>query len=353
MIFGFLLTIAFVPIFPGAGTTPRWLILSLLLPLLALGRDVRPTLGHALLGLFIGYAGLSLLWAPDRVEGLNDLWKLCILGAAFVVGAQQKTLKPVFAGAAIAMGINSLLVIAQAFWSVSWVPQTVAPAGLFVNKNVGAEAAMLILIGAVGYRVRWALLATLPTILLSNAKGALIAAIVVAVWALRGWQRWVAFYVLATIAAAVFFLAGMQGVWVSSLRPRIDLWLDMLGHLSFLGSGAGSFYTARTYLLTNVGAKEFFDFAHNDVLQLVFEFGIGAVPLIILAALAFRGTQCRVAQAVLLAFAVEGCFGFPFHVPVTSALALLCAGHVYGRSNHLRNTLPSGQFVLRRGLAGI
>jgi len=323
----FLLTVAFVPWFTNAATAPRWALLSVAVPALLYisGRNVRHAEYASLLGLaFLAYAAASLAWAPDPYQGAWLLWQWALLAGCFVVGARLPSLRPVVIAAGIGLAISGALAIAQAF---GWrgIPQNNAPAGLFVNRNYLAEAAVLALVGAVGYRLWWLAVALVPAVVLPTARGAAVAlAGVGAAWL---WTR--------SRATALWLIAlGMIGVSLTfsahnaSMAQRLDLWKSTVAGLTWAGSGIGSFYArfpshAPSWPLLEHRPVH----AHSDPLELVYEFGIGAAPIGALLVILMWGPLTP-ARAMLLAFLIEGAFGFPLRWPVTAFLAALAAGHL-------------------------
>ncbi len=336
-----ILMLTFVPVFAGAGTSGRWILLSIAVPLLILLRDARcapPWLGI----LFLLYASISLAWAPDLNEGMQDVWKLWICAGVFVLGATTD-LRRVFMGLALGFAVNSTIVVAQCY---GWegILQIAPPAGLFSNKNFGGEAAALVVVGLIGIRLWWLVPLPLITLLLSTSKAGLLAAAIGILFVAPPLIRWAA-AALVLIFASV--LSESFTGHVGSLMQRVGVWEDLVRNLTWLGHGAGSFYILMPDISVFNRASVRFDFAHNDWLQLVFEYGIGAAPLFAGLILAFvRGTS-KVAQAVLLAFIVEGCFGFPLHLPVTAFVAALCAGHLPGHRLPVLAPLFHGKPVLR------
>lgn len=345
MIFGLLLILTFVNVFPGAGTSPRWMLLSLMIPLIILVRDLRVSNAH--LGiLFLLYASISSAWAPDLKEGMQDVWKIYLLAGAFVIGAGTH-MRAVFIGCALGFAINSAVVVAQVY-GFDGITQTVAPAGLFSNKNFGGEAAALVLIALVGYRLWWLAPLPLVTLVLSGSKAGVLAAAIGVLFVAPGWMRW------SAAALAVFGVSLVSTDFdghFAHLLQRTDVWTDMLNNLTLFGHGAGSFYILMPGISVHNVLDVRFDFAHNDWLQLVFEYGIGVIPLAVLLGLAWWRGTCNISRAVLAGFIVEGCFGFPLHLPVTGVLALLCAGRLFGSRLLVRSTLLHGQPVLRGGHA--
>ena len=78
MLFGFLLTVLYVPGIAGAATTPRWAVLGIVLPWF-LFKPGRLTIVHVWGALFCLWAALSLTWTPNYWDGLCELLKLFLM----------------------------------------------------------------------------------------------------------------------------------------------------------------------------------------------------------------------------------------------------------------------------------
>lgn len=138
---------------------------------------------------------------------------------------------------------------------------------------------------------------------------ALSAAGLVVLWK---WNRWAA--AVGAFAALLLLLAliGQPGRLPSNVL-RIETWADAVRHLSLIGNGLGSFRFAYPEM----------EFAHNDFLQITYELGVPG--LIVLSGLLFLGLQSQ-ERPLLIAFMVEGFFGFPLYWPATGFFAAVCLG---------------------------
>lgn len=348
MLFGAVLMLAFVPVFPGAGTSPRWVVLSLAVPAILLFSQTfpRPPL---LLAAFLAFVWASLFWAPHFAEALNMAWRLSLFGAIVLLGMTHP-LKPFLVGLALGMIPHAVLVLAQ-LGGYDGVPQTIPPGGLFVNKNFGGEAAALVLAGVVLYRLWWLVPAPLIAVGASSSKAALLALGIGAIFAVPAqWRKYAigGALVCALLYGAAAVYAGTAPAHVDHLMQRINLWRDIIDNATLFGHGAGAFYGMENAIVRYSTIPVAFEYAHNDVLQLVFEFGLGSLFLIALAGLAFLRSRCKVAATILLLFAVEGCFGFPLYLPVTMAIGAFCLGRLLQRGGFVRGGGAFREFELRR-----
>lgn len=346
----FLTMVAFWPWWEGGGLTTRWAALLILVPLALCTLKIRATRAHWAGAALLAWAALSLLWTPSFDAGVMEMMKLLLIGGCFLIGAEVDDTKPLYLGLAIGVSVSGLLAVAQTF-GFTGVPEIVAPAGLFVNRNYLAEIGVVTLILALAYNWRWLILPLAAAALLPHSRGSLLALAVIGllyVW--RQSKRAALGIVLALIVAigTAFILSPeslldkttdphTQG---SSLQQRLDTWIPTLEHLTLLGHGAGSFmvdyplWTPHPVLINNRPAQ-----AHNEIIHEASELGLpGIILLTLFAGLCLgvgRRGPLRAEQYALVAIAVIGLFSFPLHIPAVAAVA----GVVAGRAARLRYSL--------------
>lgn len=346
----FIFTVLFWPGASGAAIAPRWAMIAVLAPiaLMYLG-PIRFTLGHLLGGLFVTWCGVSLLWTPVLVDGLDAMSKLIMLALIFCVGAQLKSLKAVFVGAALGMTVNSGLSIIQVMGWDGW-PEVAKPGGLFMNKNIAAEAAVLVLVGAWAYRLWWLIPGVIPSVILTWSRGAILA--LLAVGAVALWRKSPRLTMLAF--TFVVFLGGvafMNRSHDDSGGRRLNMWADTIDGARALGQGIGSFYVLYPKSATRtdtLAARP--DHAHNDLLEIAFETGPGIFLFLAFLFFAFL-SPLPPERAVFLAFIVEGLAGFPFYMPYTVAVFAIVAGRLYGAGAILCDQYADSRMALRGWLA--
>lgn len=324
LIFSFGLVVLFIPGLPSAATTPRWVFIAIVTPLLLIrAAPTVVTVGHALGAAFLAWGALSLLWAFNVQDGLHDLWKFVVLGIVFWLGSAQNNLRAVLVGMGLGLAVNSAVVVAQFYgWGV--LPQTAAPGGLFFNKNFGGELAAMVLAGLVAERLWWLVPGLLPTIVLCQSRGGMIALGVAAIAALWHCQRRLA----VLVAASVVALGGYLWFTADSAAQRRQLWLDIWDGMQFWGKGIGAFFLSFPEHATRIDALALRPSqAHNDMLQLTYELGPGALFAAGLLVFALRGAR-NTAYYVLIVFLVEGLVGFPLYMPATAFLAAFVLGQL-------------------------
>jgi hypothetical protein len=313
---GLLLAIAYIPDVVGGIDSPRYAVLAIMLPWqLTLLSRIPMTAAHWLGLAFFGFMALSIAWAPNPLWGLGDLCHWAILGLAFAIGSaiDEAGLRSFIRGAAIGLVASTIVAALQ---QLGILPQIFnSNTGLFVNKNLLAEAAVLTLIGALFLREWWLAVSSAIAIALAPSREAVIALAVVGLFCVP--MRW-------RIAGLASLAAGL--IWIAfhpdpTAAVRLEWWHDALAGLTWLGNGAGSY---RWTWLERYHA-------HNDSLQSVYEFGVGAFLLAGICILALARWRLRpVAGGIVLAVLACGAFGYPLELPFTGAFAALAAGHLCG-----------------------
>lgn len=328
-------TVAFWPGVYGPATAPRWMLLTVALPLLLLFTRPAPevTWPHRLGLALLAWAALTMLWTPQPLDGLEVLVQLSVGAAAFIVGARAASLEWFYAGLGSGVAFSVGLALAQ--WydpsSVAWT-RTVYPAGLFVNAGVLAEAAVLVLVVAVAQRMWVRAVLMMPALLVTGSRGAYAAlAVVCTAWAWRR-SRLVGASMLVLILGALV-LVGAIGWRSDALIERLQMWVDTARGVSLLGAGIGSFASQFPHLSTGIdtlAARP--EHAHNDLLEIAFELGVVGLGLAVafLIALLRRGfaRDDQTEALVLTAFVVLGLFSFSMHNPLTLLAAMVCAGRI-------------------------
>jgi hypothetical protein len=346
----FVLTVLFWPGLASAATTPRWAFLSIaVFATLQFTRASKITTAHVLLCLFMGYALLSFLWTPIIYDAMNIYWKFVVLAGLFWLGAEAKDLRPVVVGAALGLWINSGIVIAQVNGWAAW-PQLMVPGGLFMNKDLNGEIAVMVLAAAFAYRLWWVVPGVLPSFVLPGSRSSYVAAgVVVLSWVGGRFPRLsTMFVVLAAAGVAGYFIVRHD----SSVAQRVHMWLDAYPGLKLWGNGIGSFYALYPRFATRLDTLvERPEHAHNDLVDLTFELGIGALLAVAFFVSCYRH-KLAAERSVLLAFFVIGCFSFPLYMPATAAFFAFAAGCLAGAGPALRDDFASWRSTVRARVVG-
>lgn len=318
-----LLPLAFLPGLMSAGTTPRWAVLALLVPLMLYWVDwKRVPLKSVLLGT-LAFSAASLLWMDVPLDGYLELWRMAILFAAFAIGAVCGPLEKPLTLMATGVAITLPLVALQQFAGYQGIPQTASPAGLFLNKNVLAESAAVLLVAMVWLRNWKVALPLLLVVLLAKERAAFVGIVVALIVYILPRNRKVAGLIVAAALIALFSMVGSP-----SVADRFDIWRDSAQGFSFLGNGIGSFFTAFPATATNMDVLAIRpEQAHNEIIHFIFELGVGAAGLLAIGFFAMRGTL-ELERLMLVALLAISLFAFPFHMPLTAFVAALVAGRL-------------------------
>lgn len=273
--------------------------------------------------LILPCAAVTLFWSPDALGGADDLVHIAILLSAFCLGASVKDLSMVWRGVAIGLAVSGFIAVAQLCgWEA--LPQAVKPAGLFMNKNVLGETALVAAVAMFFSRSWWLFILAVATLLLSTSKGAIGAGILVAgLWLLPQRPR-VAKPLLCGVIAAVVYAFAAE---LPSAAVRWAGWSDVLANATLFGNGLGSFEA-------NYPAMQF---AHSEPIQMVYELGIFSAPIFALFIYVLRDYGARKPEwFILVAVVAVSLLSFPLHMPLTGFAAALAAGHLAGGRSLVR-----------------
>jgi hypothetical protein len=318
-ILGFLLAVCYVPGWTGYAIPTGWLLLSGVLPFI-LRKDL------VLWNPFLIYAVISLAWAPVFAQGVYELWTIAILCGAFCLGSCAAEPKRLYIGMAVGLSVSTVLALAQA-WTGSGILYTApgaysSPAGLFVNPNVFGETAALISVALMAHQVFWPLVWTVPSVLLSESRTGLAALLLVgAAWSA---SRYTALLMAVFIAAFVFLKP------MDTLGYRWEIWKSGYNGITWFGRGAGS------YIITSPMFSPFHtemmpnreENAHNDFLQLFYEYGLGALlllPVVLVALFGAAGPE----RYLFAAFCIIACLNFPMAIPTEGFLGAFAMGRLW------------------------
>lgn len=318
---GLSMPIAYIPNFTGRDILSGWIVLSLALPWFFL-RPIRLGIGHYLGLAFLAYAALSMCWTEIKPQGVWDLWIYLCLAGCFCLGASRDP-RSLYLGCAVGVGVSTLLAIPQALgWQGIYQISSGLPAGLFVNRDMFGEAAALVSIALICTRQYWPLVLTLPPILFTGCRSAQLAVFVVA--SLWLWQRYRQLSI-PVVAIALIGVIGWHHGWDGSESLRLAMWRDTIDGFTWFGRGPGSFFSLYPEFATRTDTMFTRpEDPHNDYLGLAFQFGLGAIPL--LALLALAATSAALERYLLLAFCIIALVSFPYRMPVEGFLGMVALG---------------------------
>lgn len=317
------------------------------------------TIGHVCGIFFLIYAGASLTWTPYLPFGLHAYWQLMLMAGCFALGSSMPGLKPVLIALGIGFALNGAFVMMQGLywnpWSYLETPGNPNIIGSFINGNLLAECTALTIIGLAAYRVWWLLPLQIPAIILPWTNGTPRAPILALILAGLVWL-WTRRPLLTLHLGVAGMLIGLMviGGHNNSVYQRYNFWIDTInGMTSWWGHGIGSFYVTfpefSAHSNTLISRPEN---AHNDWLELIYELGIGVVPLIYLIGIALRSSKEPERLMLVGAIAIS-CVGFPLHMPAGQFMAALTVGCLCGGWMPLRGTVGLCRMRVQAWLAGI
>lgn len=332
---GFLITTIYLPGVFGATIPTGWFLIIILGALLITGN----------VPLFIIYCAISLLWTENFNIGLFFLFQFIGLWGIYCLGKVLKDLKPLFKGLAVGLGISGLIAIEfqAGFYSVGN-----ERAGLFVNPNIFCEVSAVIFIGLIALKLWWWIWLAIPGLMIVHSRAALatvgICFLVMILKKDRVYGTLGLMFVLLVLLLRIDTLTDLN-----STNQRIDLWVDTFRGLNFFGNGIGSYEILyplyATHIDTLISRPRY---AHNDLLHLVFEFGIGTLLLIpIILKINLKSDYAIILYGIF----IISLFAFPLHVPVLAFLASLVAGYLSRDNDSIRTNGNSSRQVISKRYA--
>lgn len=323
---GFVSIVAYIPGITGAAIPTNWFIFCLIVPFFMMGLNLKIGWGFA----FVCYSGLSLAWTQSFNIGLFSFIQIILLGCFFVIGQNLKDLTPVIKGLGVGLGAASLLAIAQYFGFREVFSLNNEPAAFFVNKNIYSEISAILLLSFVIFKLWWFIPTALPGLILVQSRAAYLAlGVGLLIW---GWQH------NKKLSVGLILAVGLVGAYfywghfsISSLNERFDMWADTVQGFKIFGNGVGSYETMFPYYATHINTELARPkFAHNDLLQVAFEFGVGSI--FILMALLNVFNSKRKETIILWEILLVSMVTYPMHLPAASFVAFIVAGYVVGAS---------------------
>jgi hypothetical protein len=324
---GLILPVSYVPGYTGAALQTQWAVLS---PVLALGlwKNGRTNFTHMLWLAFIAYAVWSLDWTMNIYDSVGGIWFAAIWCLSFWLGSTNIPFKNLWKGLAIGLSVSSVIACIQALgYHPIYTQHGQGDAGLFVNTTYLGASAAIILIGLICHRLWYYIPLVTPALILANSRGAWLVVGVALVCKYLNWRVALIF----GLGAGLFFLFQQS----ESDALRFAYWQATSRNVSWFGFGAGTF---NDFWFVYRGGLIHPEFAHNEVLQFLFEYGIGALPLFAILAFALAQTD-SLEWPVLVAFASLALFYFPFHCPLAAFIGCAIAGRVIRDRYLLRDYL--------------
>lgn len=327
-VWAFAVAVAYVPMLPSNAVVGRWAAVAIGAAILLWRARVTPSFATVLFGCLLAWIALGLAWSVSRWDTGGELCQWVVLAAAFCVAHELESLDDVWTGFIAGVSVSAAFALAQHFgapvarhlgdagvWSIYQ-----NPVGLFLSKNMAADAAVLALIGCFTFRRLWMLPGPALALILVGGRAAVLAlgaAIAASAWLTFPRHR-LPLVTAAALGLAALTLAAWGGL-LGRFDDRVSLWALVVTHLHVFGDGLGSFAVAAPSI----------EFAHNEFLQYAFELGIGSAFLwgIFAVALSSGPVLERAAVTALLAQCVVW---FPLHAPAPAFMGMVLAGHLCG-----------------------
>lgn len=318
--------LAYVPGIIGAAISTGWLFLLLVTPPLLFFYKAKIKDTHVLGLVFLILASLSLAWTENLNVGVFYLFQLYALGAVFYIGSATTNLNWIVHGLGFGLAVNSVTAIFQ-YFNVYYVYTNQDDiAGLLVNKNIYCELSAILFIIFVLFKFWWWIPVTLPGLILIHSRAAMLALGLFFVSYLYKLNKRLTIVggIVLTLLATVFYWNKFN---ILSIQERFGLWTDTIRGLKPFGNGVGSYeilYPKFAFSVDTLLARP--KFAHNDLLQAAFEFGILIIPLVMLIynVITIKSKY----QLALWSILVISLFTYPFHTPASAFIWFVFAGFV-------------------------
>lgn len=331
---GLIVATCFVPGYTGASVPTQWAVLSAVLPFYLFKQGQTGPIHWLGLATLL-YAALSMTWASSFLDAEFGMWLLAIWFLSFHLGTTDLDLGPLFAGLAAGLSVSSVVAIFQWF-GFHPVEAYISPhsAGLLFSPTVLGASCALVILALIEYN-RWQWIpGLLPALILSQSRGGWL--ILIAGLAFR-WLPWPLLLALPAILAI-----NLVNFPITSDLERLLIWGEALRHLSVWGNGIGSF---TSYYYVQPPHLVHPEFVHNDPLQLLFELGPAAAPIL----LAFGVAMYKLRSPTLFAFLLLGTFYFPLWCPITAFIGCALAGRGVSAWYRSRNRLHDGRSPILLG----
>lgn len=345
---GFILITCYVPSIIGSSIPTGWLFLIIVSPICLFTITIRVTFLNWLGALFIFYCFISLLWTPNLYISIFYLIKIVSLACVFCIGSGLKDIRYFIIGLAVGLLPSDILAFIKYFNETDYVfALKDGFAGLFVNPNIYCEVSVSILLALIAFKLWIYIPFTLPGLVLVHSRGAILGLICGFLIYLFKKNR-TSFYVFSVIIFTIGTLYYIDRLQISSINERFELWADTFRGLKVFGNGIGTFeilypYYA-VYLDTSIARPRY---AHNDLLNILFETGIGIIPFLIMLFYIYKVKTDE--TIILIGIGIMSLFSFPLNISVTAFIWFLVAGYVSRNINTIWDNGNSRGSYLFRG----
>lgn len=286
---------------------------------------------------FLIYATLSLAWTQNLNIAVFFLFQFIALYGIYCLGKGLCSLTVIFKGFTIGLFVSNLVAL---FFQSYIFSIGNAKAGLFVNPNIFSEVSAVILIALIVLELWWWMPLTLPGLILVHSRAALLSLFICSfIWL---WKRDKFYSVIELLVVGLLVLLTFDHMKFTSIQERFDLWADTIRGFKIFGNGIGSFEILYPLNAINIDTSLARPrYAHNDLLQLIFEYGMGVVLLIPVIYSVLRSTDEK--KLILYVIVIISLFTYPFHVPVIAFMGCLVAGYINRNNDTVWNCWNSSR----------
>ena len=355
----FALMAAYVPHTVIPSTSGRWFVIALMSTLVFMTK-IEFNLPVKVLTILLGWMILGLcFWSISPWDTFGFIIHWSALGVVFLWAMQQRDLTNIWIAYILGVTVSVPFVLLQNFGyhpvqdlgRFGFEPL----AGLFLLNNLVAELGALAVIAAIGIEQPFLAIGPAILVFLTGQRERvgwlmLLVAVFAYVWfggdsqgrALRPRRIAVVFAValLAAIVVGYLYVNDLYGeYWYWSDKTRLDIWRDTLSHLTILGGGAETYQAMFPA----------YPHAHNEILQLAFELGIGSVLIFWLVYYAL-GANVLLERTMVAAYLAAAMVWVPTVDPPMAALGVLLTGYLCGHRYRVRVPQPVGRV---QGLPGL
>lgn len=206
------------------------------------------------------------------------------------------------------------------------------PYGLLGNPNYLGVCIAIGLAGAMAYRIWPFVPVALIGLWWCQSRTAWIGAAIVGFLSL--YRRWPA---TACVTALLCILAGVLVIkGEGSIAQRLGIWQMALTNMTLWGHGWGGFLAGIDALPVKINLTAMKTTgAYNDYIQLIFELGLGAIPLLVFVAICLEGTEHKSRLIWWTYFAMSFTY-FPLWVPGVGFFVFMALGRMAASRNEER-----------------
>jgi len=287
--------------------------------------------------LFAAWAGVSLVWSPAPLWGA---FLLALLAGGYVLGQQLRCLRWLWVWLCAAATANLGLAWAQA--AMWWEGGDFRWYGLAGSSGRLGVVMAMCFAAALVFRLWWFVPVGIAGLAWAGSRGSIVAAGVAGMlWLWRSHRASAMCLALSSILVALVFRDDAG----ASLVSRLGIWQDTLNHLTPWGHGFASFAAEYAAWPQRIApALQFAQHPYNDLLELLFDLGVGAVPAVLCIIAAFERYD-DTDRLVCVVFLLCGLTFFPSWT--AGPIFALSLGHLsaYGAVRRKPTPLRPGQLV--------